>query len=99
MKYPKLPKKFKAKWVAALRSRKYIQGSEYTLSPNGHYCCLGVAEAVAGVPPTEGAHFVYSQKVPSCIRGTGGLANKLATLNDSGNWSFGKIATWIEKNL
>jgi hypothetical protein len=31
----------KTRWVAALRSGDYEQGIG-SLSPNGHYCCLGV---------------------------------------------------------
>lgn len=58
-KYPKLPPIFKKKWVAALRSREYKQGTGSLASEeedeqgegNGKYkyCCLGVACMVAGV--------------------------------------------------
>ena len=48
----KLPPKFKAKWLAALRSGKFKQGQhllcfEYTSGAITH-CCLGVACATAG---------------------------------------------------
>lgn len=59
-KYPKLPKKFKAKWIKALRSGKYKQGTEYLKyietdiddnfkeTKEIRYCCLGVACEIAG---------------------------------------------------
>ncbi len=62
--YPKLPARFKAKWVAALRSGKYKQGSESlqtfafdykteTYSGEASYCCLGVAADLCGVPAAK----------------------------------------------
>lgn len=47
--YKKLPKKFKVKWLRALRSGEYKQ-AEGTLYDDGRYCCLGVAGNVCGVP-------------------------------------------------
>ena len=38
----KLPKKFKEKWIKALRSEEYIQEKGALKGING-YCCLGVA--------------------------------------------------------
>lgn len=35
-------KKFKDKWIAALRSGKYKQGRGQLRSLNNNYCCLGV---------------------------------------------------------
>ncbi len=53
----KLPEDFKQKWVAALRSGKYVQanGTLYRETErNGkdklEMCCLGVACHVAGIP-------------------------------------------------
>lgn len=48
--WPKLPKAFKKKWVAALRSGKFEQG-QCTLRDGKQYCCLGVACAVGGKQP------------------------------------------------
>lgn len=48
----RLPKTFKAKWLKALRSGGYRQGSGYLvedISGNDHHCCLGVAADVCGV--------------------------------------------------
>ena len=41
-------KELKDKWVAALRSGKYVQGTG-NLQSGGRYCCLGVLCDVAGV--------------------------------------------------
>lgn len=49
--YPKLPRVFKRKWIAALRSGKFIQGEGSLKKKNNgqfEYCCLGVAAEVAG---------------------------------------------------
>lgn len=46
--YPKLPVKFKDKWLKALRSGKYEQGSG-KLCKNGKYCCVGVAGKIQGL--------------------------------------------------
>ncbi len=37
-----MDQEFKAKWVAALRSGKYVQGKG-ALAKDGRFCCLGVA--------------------------------------------------------
>jgi hypothetical protein len=108
-KWPKLPVKFKEKWVAALRSGKYKQDSgKYLLeTPEGKFCCLGVACKVAGIGNTdnrleqewiehiEGYEF---KGIPKLLMGNDELPKTLASMNDSGN-SFKFIATWIEKNL
>lgn len=44
--YPKLRPAFKKKWLAALRSGEYAQGTEYLCNVGKKYdrfCCLGVA--------------------------------------------------------
>jgi hypothetical protein len=43
---PKLKKRVKEQWVAALRSGKYRQGQS-SLAEGGKYCCLGVLCEVA----------------------------------------------------
>jgi len=45
----KLPKRFLAKWLVALRSGDYLQGQGllYNKETNG-FCCLGVAGAICG---------------------------------------------------
>jgi len=54
LELPKLNKKFKKKWVDALRSGKYAQTDAYLY--NRHvdgYCCLGVACKVMGIDVKE----------------------------------------------
>lgn len=62
-KATKLNKKFKRKWVNALRSGKYKQGDSYLLDPvNNTHCCLGVACAISNIPKDEleFQNFIYS---------------------------------------
>ena len=40
----KMPQKLKDKWLAALRSGKYKQGTGKLRDDSGGYCCLGVLE-------------------------------------------------------
>ena len=48
IKYPKLPPKFKAKWLKALRSKEYNQGTG-KLFRDGNHCCIGIAGRVQGL--------------------------------------------------
>ncbi len=102
----KLPKKIKDKWVKALRSGKYKQGTGYRKSLDSKgtpiYCCLGVAEEL-GLATPRGVCFLEDTFLPMDIQ------HKLAAWNDGiEGWdlnaeelkkSFKAIATWIEKNL
>lgn len=111
-KYPKLPKAFKAKWIAALRSGKYIQDKKFEgllITQNDEFCCLGVACRISGVknlnlktnnPEGLIENLKDMQRIPKMLHGRGedGIANILAAMNDTGK-SFKYIATWIEKNL
>jgi len=46
----KLPKEFKEKWVAALRSGDYEQGAGYLYeSSSDTYCCIGVCCSIVGM--------------------------------------------------
>ena len=101
MKFQKLPPKFKKKWVAALRSGKYKQGQNALMTEEGTYCCLGVACRVAGSPIELDQMFpAEDSRVPKILRSEDTeLNNTLAKRNDSGLWSFNRIADWIEKNL
>jgi hypothetical protein len=106
----KLPKAFKAKWLKALRSGEYKQGRSRLKKKTDtgfEFCCLGVACEVAKskiVLRKMPAYIISSDavkgisKVPVILRGTCGVADKLASLNDDGN-SFKRIALWIDKNL
>jgi hypothetical protein len=104
-KYPKLPKQFKRKWVAALRSGKFKQAQE-SLYNDGGYCCLGVACVIhAGRKirpkntPMPTKALLPKEVFESLFTGKEYMAGKLASMNDEKNWSFNRIAAWIEKTL
>ncbi len=97
----KLDPKKKKKWVAALRSGRYKQG-EGALKKSGfvdgkketQYCCLGVARAChLTIQDRTVGEYVKEKFLPQIIQ------DDLASKNDSGKWSFKRIATWIEKHL
>lgn len=109
MKYPKLPKSFKTRWVKALRSGKYKQGRYYlfTSYDEEQYCCLGVACKVQKATlPQEELRFIEFRKgikgitkIPKELIGDGPLPERLSMMNDRKSSSFKKIADWIEKHL
>ena len=110
----KLPKAFKTKWLKALRSGKFKQARRQ-LRENGKYCCLGVAVAVHSAKYAKSSQNDYRSEPTknSVPRGVLPALNQLIpetydsespmgvliNLNDSEDWSFKRIATWIEKNL
>jgi hypothetical protein len=49
------------KWIAALRSGNYVQGTG-ALNCNDNFCCLGVLCEVAKLPKERGATFLYSYR-------------------------------------
>lgn len=85
------------KWVAALRSGEYKQGTEY-LCKDERYCCLGVALRVAGIEP-DGCVLTLDERLlfglRSCLGAPSGIGDSLATMNDKGV-PFTKIADTIE---
>jgi len=109
--YPKLPKRFKEKWLIALRSGEYNKG-RYSLSRNKEYCCLGVAchiqgvsdermVGMAGIPEHD-----FPKSIPRVLKcgNEEKAVGKLMNLNDDvgrngRTLSFKQIANWIEKNL
>jgi len=110
IKYPKLPKKFKEKWLKALRSGEYKQGEGH-LYQDGCYCCLGIACLIAGMSTEKmGKHATINAeiddvRVPKIIKNRYDQVNLVTTLfsmNDGlsrSRRSFKQIANWIEKNL
>lgn len=102
----KLPKKFKNKWVKALKSSKYLQSSGALFNGEG-YCCLGVAAIVCDYKneEVEGLGWLSADRfprTPSILQSDriseNPLAQKLANFNDDGK-SFKWIASYIERYL
>jgi len=104
-KYPKLPVKFKEKWLKALRSGEYKQGEGYLLI-NNTLCCLGVGCKVLNIPdkninnwgsPSKG----LDKRIPNYLIGGRGneYIDELMEMNDNDGKSFKQIANWIEANL
>lgn len=106
MKKYQLPKEFAEKWVAALRSGEYKQGSFGLYRPsNCSYCCLGVACVLAGQSP-ENIIRQWIDKpisgIPDELIGNGGnndLVHDLSEMNDHDGKTFPEIADWIESNV
>lgn len=104
-----LPKKFKARWIKALRSGKFLQGRG-ELRSRGHqypkldaYCCLGVALKISSkskrkLPRDLGFIPDSCRIVPKSIVGRNRLTDFLSFKNDKGT-TFAEIADWIDKNL
>lgn len=103
-----LSKKFKRKWITALRSGKYEQTQCTLKSKNHHsYCCLGVACRVAGVPANVlvdkdvpwSLGPISLKRLPPFFREHSDEMDKLTILNDGELKSFDEIADYIEKYL
>ncbi len=103
-----LPKEFKEKWVAALRSGEFYQIKGALVNEDG-YCCLGVACSIQKYQDryiskhqTIPDHYT---RVPIALRGDNkdnDLVDKLTTMNDINGpcaRSFNHIANFIEKYL
>lgn len=107
---PKLPKAFKRKWIAALRSGKFIKGTGQLKTYDAEkrktqYCCLGVACEIVGarIYRPSGSYIDSGnvkgiKKIPTILHGDNDVTSSLAFKNDHG-YSFKKIANWIEKHL
>lgn len=99
--YEKIDPEFKAKWIAALRSGKYIQGQKY-LQADGKFCCLGVACDVIdsnGWKNTAGWTAVIPSETAARLNLEINVQKQLWKLNDHEGRSFLEIADWIEENL
>lgn len=113
MESNKLPEDFKAKWIAALRSGQYHQGTGSLYDDfSDSYCCLGVAGVVCGmtkdelkdrvfVGPNEPDYARPNELFPSILIHPSledDLSLVLSRMNDDGK-SFSEIADYIETNL
>ncbi|MEB0262874.1 hypothetical protein [Mucilaginibacter sp. 10I4] len=108
-----LPKAFATKWVEALRSGEYKQGTGYlsfiyrdsASKVEIRYCCLGVACSMVGIPDNLlKIEFVLPHfNMPKELIGDrveNGLVQILTNMNDrEGGKSFLEIADWIEANV
>lgn len=106
----KMDPTWKAKWLKALRSKKYKQ-AQHALVDGEAYCCLGVAHdllvkgkkatwedpAAAGQPARLADLLGWKQLELLGI--TNGTQQALATLNDVEGYDFPAIADWVEENL
>lgn len=97
--------KYKASWIAALRSGKFKQGRECLSTAGKHwrYCCLGVLCKIAGVPEMNG-HFDrekygLSPNLKDYFVIDENTHSFLINMNDTHGKSFNEIADWIEENL
>lgn len=112
--YPKLPVKFKEKWLKALRSGEYEQGRQTLLNNDGQYCCLGVACSLKNIPDKNilgwgmpSSSFIKDSRLPKFLDSKYDMSfmEELASMNDGNEEegkkprSFKQIANWIEKNL
>lgn len=100
----KLSKKAKRKWLNALRSGKYKQGTGSLLTQfidddgqkRKDYCCLGVACSIGIANPEggrlDGGSFCTSSFLPKRTQTT------LANINDASN-DFEEVIRYISKNL
>ena len=102
MKYKKLPKRLKDKWVKALLSGKYKQ-RKGVLVLNGEYCCLGVLGVACGISVAEMSDRNNLSDVNrDDIIGDDSdhsLQNKLIHMNDGQNRSFKWIAAYVKRYL
>lgn len=97
----------KQKWVEALRSGKYEQGTTQLYWPStNRYCCLGVLSCVMDMKLTsDGGSLMGSvgQSIGYTSFATAGLSEPdiefLWKMNDREEKSFLEIADFIEQNL
>lgn len=98
------------KWLKALRSGKYKQGTERLKTSKGGYCCLGVACAELYGDRARGKWFNEGEIAPDKLVEDLSLHNRdariytkhgkmgsLTRANDSGA-TFEEIADFIEQN-
>ena len=106
-----LPKKFMKKWTKALRSGNYDQGTG-TLLDDGHFCCLGVACDIVGVPYNQiSGEYIYEHAaehgIPKVLVGGADVNQLVKTLSEMNDGTssgrkksnFNEIADWIDKNI
>lgn len=98
----------KAKWLEALRSGRYEQGTGRLRSIVDKYCCLGVLEDVVnpegwskvfGSWAASDNQIFISDSTSEQAGLTEELEDRLMKMNDINGCTFAEIADWIETNL
>jgi len=105
----------KTKWVAALRSGEYKQGTRQLLRGDGSFCCLGVLTDLAvkdGVGDWDHDYYPEASFLPQrvvkwagldtrspCVAPSWGTREALWSLNDSSEHGFEELADLIEEQL
>jgi predicted LPLAT superfamily acyltransferase len=98
----------KAKWVAALRSGEYEQGTGQLKQFDNRYCCLGVLRhLLEGEFEANSDEIFYTAGVAQGldVRSLDGEQNVLADMNDGAGQfinrphTFSQIADYIEQHL
>ncbi|MHA2366828.1 MAG: hypothetical protein ACXAC7_22950 [Candidatus Hodarchaeales archaeon] len=91
-----MTKKFLLKWIKALESGEYNQGTEMLYNGDGKYCCLGVACHLLEINEDD----MVSKGMPEDVLEEDSIVNpifdlKLSKLNDDG-YSFQQIAEYLK---
>lgn len=86
------------KWVDALRSDEYTQGKRYLRTLDNTYCCLGVANSIFDLK-FEGSCSVLRTDDRDFTLLPSSLQVDLYMLNDVEDWSFSRIADFIEEGF
>lgn len=95
------------KWVTALRSGKYKQGSRMLYKDTDNsFCCLGVAACELGIKLKDvcGGYLIghLNPKIANVAVRLGlnlREHDRLINMNDIDQKDFNQIADWIEENL
>lgn len=98
-----MDKKLKTKWIKALRSGKYKQGSG-RLKKGNTYCCLGVLAAIQGAKFVEGEPVVKGKYVGQ-KNATGSFLSpsfcglKASTQSVLARYNDGELSTFAGKKI
>lgn len=95
----------KARWIEALRSGRYEQGSGRLRSYRNTFCCLGVLCDVLDPTRWDAKRTVYAewntasldQRLLDEVDINYVTQDRLIALNDSDHKNFDEIASWIEE--
>jgi hypothetical protein len=97
-------KELRAAWVAALRSGEYKQGVNNLRTPDGEYCCLGVAGKIIGLSDDLLGDWTEDEYPYDTIQQAFGLSDclgayaegQLYSHNDHDGLTFSQIADIID---